>query len=40
MATFVSKKDESFREYALTAPPMKVLFSVPPFGGYAFDRIR
>ncbi len=28
MATFVSKKDESFREYALTAPPMKVLFSV------------
>lgn len=28
MATFVSKKDESFREYALTAPPLKVLFSV------------
>ena len=28
MAVFVSKKDESFREYALTAPPMKVLFSV------------
>lgn len=28
MAAFVSKKDESFREYALTAPPMKVLFSV------------
>ena len=28
MAVFVSKKDESFREYALNAPPMKVLFSV------------
>ena len=28
MAVFVSKKDESFREYALSAPPMKVLFSV------------
>ncbi len=28
MAAFVSKKDESFREYALTAPPLKVLFSV------------
>lgn len=28
MAVFVSKKDESFREYALNAPPLKVLFSV------------
>ncbi len=28
MASFVSKKDESFREYALNAPPLKVLFSV------------
>ena len=28
MAVFVSKKDESFREYALSAAPMKVLFSV------------
>ena len=28
MAVFVSKKDESFRQYALNAPPMKVLFSV------------
>ena len=28
MATFVSKRDASFREYALTAPPMKVLLSV------------
>ncbi len=28
MAVFVSKKDESFREFALTAPPLKVLFSV------------
>ncbi len=28
MAGFVSKKDESFREYALTAPPLKVLLSV------------
>lgn len=28
MAAFVSKKDESFREYALNAPPLKVLLSV------------
>lgn len=28
MAVFVSKKDESFRQYALTAPALKVLFSV------------
>ncbi len=28
MASFVSKKDESFRTYALSAPPLKVLFSV------------
>ncbi len=28
MASFVSKKDESFREYALTAAPWKVLLSV------------
>ena len=28
MASFVSKKDESFRQYALSAPPLKVLFSV------------
>ncbi len=28
MASFVSKKDESFREYALNASPLKVLLSV------------
>ncbi len=27
MASFVSKKDEAFREYALNAPPVKVLLS-------------
>lgn len=28
MASFVSKKDEAFREYALNAPPLRVLLSV------------
>ncbi len=28
MSVIVSKKDEAFREYALDAPPMKVLLGV------------